>query len=508
MLRRRSDSTFEFRHVEAALWAARPAPLSDRRREALRLRIFAELGTQDEPRRLLALPVNERWIAIPAGLGIAAVIVAASQLAPGWPGGDGPVPVAARATGDVLVDGVPGTSARQGQRILARSASWVAIGEHVTVGLEQGEAFSFSGEAGAFTLSLETGNATVATTDSGTEVTAGLWSARVEANTVAKFSLVAGATIIEVAEGSVEVTFDGRTFTVTPGNSPLYLARPVAAGMPGLASGPNGDKSPVKDVGPAAPKDAGPAPIAGGDRRAEPGEGQAETPNGSEGGTPSAPGSPSTGSPKGGGIAGGANGPGTGPLPDGPDGGGSPPVGNPERPVHPETPAPGGPPGAPPGEPALPPTAPPPFRPGTPGPDGSVGGGSEPGGAGEPVADGNSSANAGGNGGSNGGGTGSSNAGNGGSNEGGNVTSNTSGDGGSNTGGIEKPKGYAELPGAGGRADAPKNLAVTTPNANGERAGEAPGPTKAEASAGRPGALGPEQPPTSPVRRGADTRNA
>ena len=75
MLRRRPDNTFEYRDIERVLYASAPNTLSPERKEALRLRIFSQLGAQDEARPGLAGTARERWIAIPVGVGIAATVI-------------------------------------------------------------------------------------------------------------------------------------------------------------------------------------------------------------------------------------------------------------------------------------------------------------------------------------------------------------------------------------------------------------------------------------------------
>ncbi|HMO53627.1 MAG TPA: hypothetical protein PJ994_03915, partial [Tepidiformaceae bacterium] len=68
MLRRRPDNIYEFREIERMLYSIQPPALAPDRKDALRSRIMASLGEQDELRRA-ALPLlpefRERWIAIP-----------------------------------------------------------------------------------------------------------------------------------------------------------------------------------------------------------------------------------------------------------------------------------------------------------------------------------------------------------------------------------------------------------------------------------------------------------
>ena len=79
MLRLRHDDSFELRLVEEAVVSLAPPRLSDERREALRTRIMSTLGPQDAaPQRRLGVVANERWVLVPAGVGVIAAILAAA----------------------------------------------------------------------------------------------------------------------------------------------------------------------------------------------------------------------------------------------------------------------------------------------------------------------------------------------------------------------------------------------------------------------------------------------
>ncbi len=263
MLRRKPDATFEFRLVEAALAAAAPAPLSPERREALRLRIFANLGPQDSPRRLLPTApgfVRERWVAIPAGVGIAAAIIAANRVVlelsqPATRSGD---PVA-RASGEVLVDGQAGVSAVAGQRIEARTSAWLALPGGGQAGLEASAVVRFTGSGASLALLIERGDVTVVTGDVGLAVAGQGWSASVQASTVARFVPMGDAMIVHVPEGLVQLTIGGRSYTITPADSPLFI--PGASGQPvgdeGGAAEPEPPPGSADGDGPGAPDSPG-----------------------------------------------------------------------------------------------------------------------------------------------------------------------------------------------------------------------------------------------------------
>ncbi len=263
MLRRRPDATFEFRLVEAAFAAAAPAPLSPERREALRLRIFANLGPQDFPRRLLPTApgfVRERWVAIPAGVGIAAAIIAANRVVlefsqPATRSGD----LVARASGEVLVDGQAGVSAVAGQRIEARTSAWLALPGGGQAGLEAGAVVRFTGSGASLALLIESGDVTVVTGDAGLAVAGQGWSASVQASTVARFVPMGDAMIVHVPEGLVQLTIGGRSYTITPADSPLFI--PGASGQPagdeGGAAEPEPPPGSADGDGPGAPDSPG-----------------------------------------------------------------------------------------------------------------------------------------------------------------------------------------------------------------------------------------------------------
>ncbi len=235
MLRRRPDSTLEFRLVEAALFAAAPAPLTSERRDALRLRIMSNLGPQDPSRRRLPpMPglVRERWVSIPAGVGIAAAIIAANQavLHLSRPSSS-PEPVV-QATGEILVNGQAATHAVAGQRIEARTATWISLGD-AQAGLEPGSVVRFSGAGESMILWIEAGDVTVVTGDRALSVSGGSWVASLQAGTVARFVPIGEATVVHVEAGVVQLASRGQTHTVTPANSPLFV--------PGLADKPAED---------------------------------------------------------------------------------------------------------------------------------------------------------------------------------------------------------------------------------------------------------------------------
>jgi len=255
MLRRRPDATFEFRLVEEALMRSAPRGLSAERREALRLRIMDRLGNQEVVRRWQSLPRAEVWVAIPAGAGVVAAILAAGRLSEAWQSRDEAAGGAtyALATGDVLVGGEPASEARPGQDIVARGSTWLTLSDDVRIGLESGSTVRFDDEAGRVVLTMESGDVTVVGGGRGVEVHGVGWAASVRSGTAARFSSVRSGLVVVVAEGEVEATVNGRSYIVLPSNSPLYVPLGAVEDAP-----PGGDEPTRSELRPAAATEAPP----------------------------------------------------------------------------------------------------------------------------------------------------------------------------------------------------------------------------------------------------------
>lgn len=363
MLRRKPDNTFEFRDIEQALYRAAPASLSPERREALRVRIFSELGAQESPRRTPASIAGERWIAIPVGASIAAAVIAATQYLDDQRGPAGETTWVATASGSVTIDGVAAATADPGERIEADGPSWVAVGRKVRVGLGSGSAFRFASSDDRLALLLESGTHHIVSDEALLEVRGGRWVARMTGPGAIEVSIREWHTSLVSIEGETVVQYAGSSYLLRPGDRPLLLlSQPPDDPGSGLRGGDSG-------TGPAnggGSPDPGPAPVAGpddepGNHPAAPAPGEDDTPAG----PPASPPAPaSTGDVDATGDEGSASQvPGT---PPGPPESVPPPAGDPP-PVDP--PAPGPPPGDPPanppgGPPADPPPASPPQDPG------------------------------------------------------------------------------------------------------------------------------------------------
>ncbi len=288
MLRRRPDSTFEYRDIERALYASAPNALTPERKEALRLRIFSQLGAQDEGRPAPAGMARERWIAIPVGVGIAATVIAGTRYVLDQRGPAGDDAVVAMASGAVTVDGASGASAGAGQRIAATGPSWVAVGENVRVGLEDGAAFRFATSGDRLALLLESGRHHIVSNEPLLEVRGGRWAARLAGPGVLEVNIHQWYTSIEAIEGEAVVHHAGTAFLLHAGDPPLLVM-----------NGPGGDAG---SGGPGAGEEPGAAnshPGPGVPGGATPGAG--DDSDNSEGRASSAPssgaGGPATGTP-------------------------------------------------------------------------------------------------------------------------------------------------------------------------------------------------------------------
>jgi hypothetical protein len=252
----------EFRTVEAALWGAAPGRLSDERREALRLRIFSQLGAQEAAAARWLPPVRTRWIAIPAGAGIAATIIATVQYAERTADhGGGGAATLAQANGQLRVDGLVRDVLNPGQTAEALSHSWLSFGSTVRIGLEPGSTVRYESNGEYLELRLLAGSITAATTGQTVSLRGNGWSATVAAGSVGRIGIVRGSTVIEAMEGEVRVTIGAESYIVTPANSPLYIPGPHPAdatteGTEGAHAAVLTEQAPTPEAAPPEPASA------------------------------------------------------------------------------------------------------------------------------------------------------------------------------------------------------------------------------------------------------------
>ncbi len=246
MLRHKASDIVEFRQLEQLLATSAPAALAPERREALRQRIFSQLGEQEAaPAGLRLLQLRERWVMVPAGVSLAAAIIAGAVLTSesvSTPSGAG---IVARAVGDVLVDGQPSADVRPGATLVARSSTWVSVGPDIRVGLDRGTVLRYDYSGGSVALHLFSGNVTVATNVGGVNLDGQNWGAVLAAGTLVSASTVEGQTTFRVEEGTAVLTIAGTTRSLGPGDSPVQIGGSPSAPPSALPSsrGATGSKN-------------------------------------------------------------------------------------------------------------------------------------------------------------------------------------------------------------------------------------------------------------------------
>ncbi len=118
MLRPRQDRGYELLLFGEAVRRARPAKAQPSSVAAVKLRVMASLGEQ-EGRARTATAQTSRWIAIPAGIGLTAAVIAALRPTEQQTDGEDSGAAAQLSAGRILFDGNPILAALPGQRIVA-----------------------------------------------------------------------------------------------------------------------------------------------------------------------------------------------------------------------------------------------------------------------------------------------------------------------------------------------------------------------------------------------------
>lgn len=302
MLRRRPDNSFEYRDIERVLFAGAPIALSPERKEALRLRIFSQLGAQDRAKQGPAGMARERWIAIPVGVGIAATVIAGTRYVFDQRGPVGDDTLVAMASGSVTVDGASGIPAAAGQRIAATGPSWVAVGENVRVGVKDGAAFRFATSGDRLALLLESGRHHIVSNEALLEVRGDRWAARMTGPGVLEVSIHQWYTSIAAIEGEAVVQHAGTTSLLRAGDPPLLLmngpAGDPASGVPDAsdghgaangdpgAAGPGGTPPGTRDDSDRGETSSKPTPVSDPGQSSPAGEQPAQEPSVAGGDTP------------------------------------------------------------------------------------------------------------------------------------------------------------------------------------------------------------------------------
>ena len=264
MLRRRPDNRFEYRDIERALYRMQPPSLAPERRDALRARVMASLGEQEALRRagILTPDFGDRWVAVPAGVGLAAAIIAGIYAHRHLEGGTGTSAPAVTFAGELQFDGAPVGELRPGPTFVAAAYTQVSLGDQVVVLLERGASFSFASLDGDVTVYPSGGRSTVVTGGAPTHVIGKGWSARLGVDAAAEFAVseraVAvtgqkGVTSVTDAAGATHALAAGKVLTIRLGEEPAPLDDDLLPGDPGSGQGPS--EPPAGGVGPGARRD-------------------------------------------------------------------------------------------------------------------------------------------------------------------------------------------------------------------------------------------------------------
>jgi hypothetical protein len=255
MLRRNALDAATLRAIELALEAARPSGLADDRRDAIRWRVMSRLGPQSPPPTTWPELVRRRWVAAPAAVAIAGLMLVAAQLVDGGAGSPAEAYIA-HADGNVEVNGQPGSAALAGDVILARSTSWLSIGPDVRVAMAPGATLRYNQAGDLVSVAVQAGDVTVASASRAVAISQPEWQAAIRPSSVATFSLSELGATVNVAAGEVQVSSAGQTYSVTSGNSPMRIpAAPAAStATPSAArsASPSASPSPLASPGPSS----------------------------------------------------------------------------------------------------------------------------------------------------------------------------------------------------------------------------------------------------------------
>ncbi len=253
MLRLRPDHAFEFQLVETLLAQVEPAPLTESHRAALHARIFSRMGAQEPPLRGPGgLPgLRPAWIAIPAGVGIAAAIVAATHYGGLTGAADDAQSGHSVAQGSVLIDGVRGSDLRPGQTLLTVSPTWLAFGAAVRIGLEPGARVRNESDGAHIQLRILTGHVTVAAQGGGVTLIGAGWSAVVAPGSAGTVTVTEAQTVVQAMEGNIVVQSNGRSHTLMANSPALVVPAPATqpvSGGAGATGDPAGATLPAGNV--------------------------------------------------------------------------------------------------------------------------------------------------------------------------------------------------------------------------------------------------------------------
>ena len=208
MLHRRQDNTFEFRDIERALYSIQPPALSRERKDALRDRIMSSLGEQEALRQagILTPVFRERWIAVPAGVGLAVAIIAGIRAYEAYGPTSGNGSSETTFAGELSLGGSPVDELRPGPTFVASTAANVHLGNEVVLMLQRGASFSYRFSGSEMTVEAAGGSATVVTGARPVHVVGEGWSARLGVDSAAQFAVSASVVSVVGKNGVVSVT--------------------------------------------------------------------------------------------------------------------------------------------------------------------------------------------------------------------------------------------------------------------------------------------------------------
>ncbi len=255
MLRRRPDNTFEFREVERMLYSIQPPALAPERKDALRARIMESLGEQEALRQagILTPAFRERWVAVPAGVGIAAAIIGGIYLQRGLTDTTGSDHGEATFAGQLNLDGAPVNAIRPGPTFVAAMYTHVSLGGDVALMLQTGTSFRYEERDGEVTVYTGEGLATLATGDRPANLVGANWSARLSVNSSAEFLVSAQMVTVNGISGVVSVVHGaGVASALTAGDTVTFsLGEPARPEItpPADPFGGNGNAQPPAGAG-------------------------------------------------------------------------------------------------------------------------------------------------------------------------------------------------------------------------------------------------------------------
>jgi hypothetical protein len=264
MLRKRPDDTFEFLLVEEVFTRA-SFDWPPGRREAVRLRIFSALGSQEHGEPYLGLRARERWIAIPAGIGAAAAVIFAMQFADSPDAGSGSS-LTSESASSVTFESLPAD-----QAFVSAKSMWVQTLSGAVLGLEANTTVVRTED----TLAFVSGKLTVMTGAIELSVVGDGWTAQVAKDSIAEFNSSSQGPTVQVLNGSVVISGVGEPRHANPSAGVVVLSphsegassAKGAAGLPAAAgtatpgesgqehrpTGTGSDANPPIDPGQASP---------------------------------------------------------------------------------------------------------------------------------------------------------------------------------------------------------------------------------------------------------------